>query len=607
MNRILLLFTSVLLLALSCQKFEPVISIDGRSEYKLSPSSTMLIVKLNTNCDTWEYDCGGADWLTELKRESNSLTLSVADNTTTETRTASITFYAPAKGASAAVAVVSVEQAGETPEPSITVESACEVPAAGGTLDIPVSTNQGSWEAEIVEGEAWCPEFAVRPEGISVTIAVNEVEEPRTIRLRVFAPSKASATVYSDVVIRQAAAVIVYEPENLSAEGSSNCYLVSHRGVYYFDATVRGNGATTKGLASPSKLEPAGARLIWQTAKGMVKSVSYADGVITFELSKTNGSAVIAATSADGTVIWSWHIWFPVAEIEELRCETGDVMMNLNLGARDNEHSNISSHGMMYQWGRKDPFPHSPVAHEGSVFTLNIPVYDMAGNQVKIGQTNMYDSKNNYLAYSIAHPDVCISNNNQFSTCRDWLLPAESNSALWGNPDGNERTNGKYTKTGSKSFYDPCPVGWRVAPIRAYYYMTESGGYTWASGDTVDGIAFYDLGGSAEVAVADVDGDGKYTLSDWQDGWDLYLDRKAGVLSYFPAAARYDGQYAMLMGSMVGLWANYWTNTASTGTDGLAVALSFSLTDYNKNYSITISPVSSGSRADGYSVRCIKE
>ena len=66
----------------------------------------------------------------------------------------------------------------------------------------------------------------------------------------------------------------------------------------------------------------------------------------------------------------------------------------------------------------------------------------------------------------------------------------------------------------------------------------------------------------------------------------------------------------MLMGSMVGLWANYWTNTAtpaSDGLNGLAIALSYGIMDYNHKYSITISPVSNGSRADAYSVRCIKE
>ena len=82
--------------------------------------------------------------------------------------------------------------------------------------------------------------------------------------------------------------------------------------------------------------------------------------------------------------------------------------------------------------------------------------------------------------------------------------------------------------------------------------MTESGGYTWATGDTQSGFSFNDLGGAAEVAIVDIDGDGVYTMKDYQDGWTIYLNKYKNVQSFFPAATRYDGQYAMLMGSMVG-------------------------------------------------------
>ena len=64
----------------------------------------------------------------------------------------------------------------------------------------------------------------------------------------------------------------------------------------------------------------------------------------------------------------------------------------------------------------------------------------------------------------------------------------------------------------------------------------------------------------------------------------------------------------MLMGSMVGLWGNYWFNVPSDG--GLAQAMAFGIKDYNAaadSYSITVSPLATGSQADAYAVRCIKE
>lgn len=609
MKRVIPAILIASMLLVCCKKPDPIISVDGLSSYNLSAAATTLSLRVNTNCDTWVYDAGGAGWLEEKSKDGNDLYLSVAANTSTEKRSATITFYAPDKGAGSASASVSVTQAGAYVEPEITVESGFEAPADGASFKASVSTNLGSWEFSLVEGGDWIS--AVKEgDALKIEVASNPLEDTRTARYRVFAPNEASYKVFKDITVTQQARVIEYDPVNLSADGTSNCYIITHKGVHSFDATVRGNGATTTGLPVPTTLAPAGAKLVWQTAKGMIKSVSFAGGIITFEATRTPGSAVIAATDANGSVIWSWHIWYPAVEIEGLRCETGDEMMNVNLGALDNTPSNISSHGMLYQWGRKDPFPYSPLASEGSIVTVNIPVYNISGDEVPIGHTSMFETTDNTLAYSIAHPDVCISNNATYSTNRDWLLASETSVALWGNPHGSERTDGKYNRTGAKSIYDPCPKGWRVAPVRDYVHITESAGYTWAVGATDTGFEFYDLGGPAAVAIVDINEDGKYSLSDYQDGWTIYLNRNSKVASYFPAATRYDGQYAMLMGSMVGLWANYWTNTATPGSDdinGLAIALSYGIMDYNHNYSITISPVSNGSRADAYSVRCIKE
>ena len=161
---------------------------------------------------------------------------------------------------------------------------------------------------------------------------------------------------------------------------------------------------------------------------------------------------------------------------------------------------------------------------------------------------------------------------------------------------GNTRKNGVYTETGSKTYYDPCPAGWRVPALRTFQGFTPTGGYTWTMND---------------FNVVDVDNDGEITLGDWSDGWQIYLDKKNNVSSYFPATTRYDGQYAMLMGSMVGLWGNYWYNTPGENTDTLvpygARAVSFSIKDYNGTELVTMSALSTGSRADAYAVRCIKE
>ena len=35
----------------------------------------------------------------------------------------------------------------------------------------------------------------------------------------------------------------------------------------------------------------------------------------------------------DGAILWSWHIWYPEAEVAGLNSKTGYEVMNMNLGA----------------------------------------------------------------------------------------------------------------------------------------------------------------------------------------------------------------------------------------------------------------------------------
>ena len=54
---------------------------------------------------------------------------------------------------------------------------------------------------------------------------------------------------------------------DLSANGTSNCYIILQTGACSFDATVKGNGAATEGLDAPEKMSPDSAALVWETAR----------------------------------------------------------------------------------------------------------------------------------------------------------------------------------------------------------------------------------------------------------------------------------------------------------------------------------------------------
>lgn len=104
--------------------------------------------------------------------------------------------------------------------------------------------------------------------------------------------------------------------------------------------------------------------------------------------------------------------------------------------------------------------------------------------------------------------------------------------------------------------------------------------------------------------MVDVNGDGVIDAKDYNYGWSFNM--KEGSL-FFPAAARYDGSYAMLMGSKSGLWGSYWGNSPAKSY-GATTGFGFCVLAFmNEAAGTSVSATASAGRADAYSIRCIKE
>ena len=214
---------------------------------------------------------------------------------------------------------------------------------------------------------------------------------------------------------------------NLSVKGTANSYIVSAAGDYKFKA-VQGNLDATVGNVKTVEV-------LWETfgtdvapqPGDLIAEASYRNGNICFSTSDEfkEGNALIAAKNSAGTILWSWHIWLTdEPQVDIYRGKSG-MLMDRNLGATSAEAGDVGSLGLLYQWGRKDPFlgSSSVMEPQEAASTGAWKVADGATEADKM----------------MSYQDLTESNPTTFYT--------SGGGGQW-----------KSKKTAS----DPCPVGWRV-------------------------------------------------------------------------------------------------------------------------------------------------
>ena len=344
--------------------------------------------------------------------------------------------------------------------------------------------------------------------------------------------------------------------KDLSAAGTrtANCYVVKTTDAnkwYRFKATVRGNGAQTAAqisytgaeIPAGDKISPVKAGLVWETrdSNGTVHTLDYVgysrNGYIVFKLgSAPEGNAVVAAKDGASKILWSWHIWATAAfggdNIKEQTYETRPrsgisgyenitkrtfKMMDRNLGAASampaskTEAEVIKTYGLIYQFGRKDPFPGAGVMTRTDDAEL-IPSYDadgvlvtrqliMANNpkyltnsQVVSGQGTDAAAISKQLTYVVENPLVYVMSNGADmsapgggSRSFNWIwaahkntLPWKVSNKLWGSDILNESNSNFFaTKSVTKTIYDPCPYGYHMPQQDVWTnFLTTANGYS---------------------------------------------------------------------------------------------------------------------------------
>lgn len=280
------------------------------------------------------------------------------------------------------------------------------------------------------------------------------------------------------------------------------------------------------------------AEVIWQDIPSRAINFCSKSGVVksgdTFEGKGTTPLYVKAAANVKGNVVvgikkkgesdylWSWHLWLT----DEPQLVAG--FMDRNLGAESATAADgAKTRGLYYQFGRKDPFVGST------------EIYDINGTSKSTGATIATGKVT--FAKAVQTPATFYTYG---SGNTDWASPNNYTSKNWND----------ISESDGKTFFDPCPEGWRL-PTKAEYSNFSTTTFTWDatnSGCTYNG-------------------------------------------NWFPAAGyRYSGDGGM---SNVGIYGNYWS--ASPISENYGYNLYFS--------SVNMSPANNFYRAYGFSVRCVQE
>ena len=256
---------------------------------------------------------------------------------------------------------------------------------------------------------------------------------------------------------------------DLSSSASANCYIISEAGLYKF-STVKGNSSKSVGAVSS-------AEVLWETfgtdvtpnVGDLVKNISYKNGEVTFQTADTftRGNAVIAAKDASGNILWSWHIWLTDQPQAQVYNNDAGTMMDRNLGATSATPGDVGALGLLYQWGRKDPFLGSSSISRNTI----------AKSTITWPSAVKSDSSNGTIDYATANPTTYITYNNKNY---DWYYTGDSST-----------DNTRWTTSSSvKSIYDPCPAGWRVPDGGRNGIWSKAGFGTTTYDSTNKGMSF---------------------------------------------------------------------------------------------------------------------
>ena len=161
----------------------------------------------------------------------------------------------------------------------------------------------------------------------------------------------------------------------------------------------------------------------------------------------TPGNVVVGIKKKGSSdYLWSWHLWIT----EKPSLIAG--FMDRNLGATSaNPSDGSKTYGLYYQFGRKDPFVGS------------VDIYDINGTKLQTGAT--IGTGKVTFAKAVNTPGTFYTYG---SSNGDWASPNNYTDKRWND----------ITDASGKTFFDPCPPGWKLPEKTAFSGFSTST-FTW--------------------------------------------------------------------------------------------------------------------------------
>ncbi|MCD7969123.1 MAG: DUF4906 domain-containing protein [Alistipes sp.] len=234
------------------------------------------------------------------------------------------------------------------------------------------------------------------------------------------------------------------QPQRLDVNQTANCYIIDINSIdpgkpYCFDGSVKGINKTVGDLKATPHVVHSATRL-WEdyyyTGDLVTRCGVYGNDV-EFTLTGTAGNALIGVLDENRNIVWSYHIW--IADTQQVVNPSKMVGHNAEFMAANLGALTVTSPGLYYQWGRKDPFPEASDSPRKVYYYIDY--YKQFVSAADFGT----------IQYAIANPTHFILGRAQ--TKYGWML--NHDPTLWGSIyNGNEFN--------TKTIYDPCPPGYRV-------------------------------------------------------------------------------------------------------------------------------------------------